>query len=161
MCWIPCYLHGSSLWCSSFSLIFVMILNRLQLFPAMWWQIMILYLHSFNLRSPGRWLHSLRPADAVWCYNYPSTGSDWTDGNINDDTRGKEPLLWDRFVSTRTPNFQLDQSDENSRFLSTCLYYYFIATVSYRHYYSFSLLQRAALQKQILHLSPMTRRASR
>lgn len=41
VCWIPCYLHGSPLWCSSFWLIFVMILNRLQLFPAMWWQIMI------------------------------------------------------------------------------------------------------------------------
>lgn len=122
----------------------------------------VLYMHCFNLRSPGRWLHS-HPTDAVWCYNYPSTGSDWTDGNINDDTRGKETILSDRFVSTRTPNFQLDQSDsdESSIFLSTCLYCYFIATVSYRHYYAFSLLQRPALQKQILHLSPMTRRASR
>lgn len=75
------------------------------------------------------------------------------DGNINDDTRGKESILSDRFVSTRTPNFQLDQSDsdESSIFLSTCLYCYFIATVSYRHYYAFSLLQRPALQKQILH----------
>lgn len=114
----------------------------------------VLYMHCFNLRSPGRWLHS-RPADA--------TGSDWTGGNINDDTRGKETILSDRFVSTRTPNFQLDQSDsdESSIFLSTCLYCYFIATVSYRHYYAFSLLQRPALQKQILHLSHMTRRASR
>lgn len=75
---------------------------------------------------------------------------------------GKKPYSQTDLLVREPQTFSLmSQTQMKAVYFFLRVYCYFIATVSYRHFYSFSLLQRPALQKQILHLSPMTRRASR